>query len=65
MIVNPSYFIKNPEYKCNKYVMEYLVFEKSIPMMGLDSTGFYFKKNDVLEECLENMPLHLKFLSIF
>jgi len=64
MILNPSVIFENKKYKCNWYVMKYLLYECSIPMLSVDHEYFYFTNNDLLKECLDKMPLHIKILSI-
>jgi hypothetical protein len=63
LIANPEYLFEEQKYKCNKHVMKYLVFECSIPLLSVDDDYFYFTNNDLLKECLEKMPWHIKFLS--
>lgn len=64
-------FIKNlqgmdiPVYKCNVIIGEWLVNEKSIPVLSIKDKKWYFSKTPLLEEVLESMPLYLRMLQIF
>jgi hypothetical protein len=62
MITNPS--IIKEKYKCNKNIANYLIFKCNIPLLGVDKDYYYFANTDKLKECVKNMPLGLKILSI-
>jgi len=64
MIVNPLSILKN-EFKCNKAVMEHLVFKCGLSVAGYKGNTYYFIKNKELDKCLQTIPLGIKFLSIF
>jgi hypothetical protein len=52
-------------YECNKHVMRWLVYEKSLPVLSLGKGGkYYFRKTELFNECLKDMPLHIKFLGL-
>jgi len=63
MITNHS-ILKNA-YKCNKQVMEYLVFKCRLPVLSYSENTYYFTNNSELEEHLKHMPLNLKLMSVF
>lgn len=64
-------FIKNlqgtniPVYKCNIIIGEWLVNEKSMPLLSIEKGRWCFSKTPLLEEVLESMPFYLKALEIF
>jgi hypothetical protein len=64
-------FIKNLEgsninvYGCTPFIGRYLVNERSIPVLSIDGSKWYFSKTDLLEEVLKSMPFYLKVLDIF
>ena len=63
VIINPEIIPNNKKYKCNKYVMRYLVYERSLPILSIDGEDYYFTDNDLLKECLEEMPIVIRILS--
>lgn len=65
MIINPE-IIKN-KYGCSRKIMEYLVYDCRLSVLGYSKNGkvWYFTDNDKLQECLKNMPFHLKILAFF
>jgi len=63
MIVNSS-ILKNA-YKCNKQIMEYLVFKCKLPVLSYSGNDYYFTNNSELEEHLKHMPFNLKLMSMF
>lgn len=64
MIINID--ILENVYKCKKEIMEYLIYDCHIPLLGYDSEKYYyFDKTDELLQCLKKMPLHLKFIALF
>jgi hypothetical protein len=63
MILNSS-IIEN-KYKCNKNVMEYLVFTGHFPILGIEGDTYYFADSALLREYLKDLPLHLKLLSLW
>lgn len=54
-----------PIYECSPFIGRYLVNERSIPVLSIDGSKWYFAKTDLLEEVLKSMPLYLKVLDIF
>lgn len=58
MIVN--HIILEDKYKCNKKVMEYLVFKCHLPILGIDGKYYYFANTEDLRESLKAMPLSLR-----
>jgi len=63
MLIN-SQIIKK-RYRCNRIIANYLIYKCHLPVIGYDEKYYYFAYSNWLEECLENMPLGLKLLSIF
>lgn len=61
MITNPE--IIQDKYVCNKKIAEYLVFKRSIPILGINGNCYYFANTDKLKEAIKNMPFGLKILS--
>ena len=62
-IINPE-ILKN-YYKCNQAIMEYLLYDCLIPIMGYLNNEYYFDKTEELEQCLKKMPLDLKIIALF
>jgi len=63
MIVNPSSL--DGFYKCNRTIMEYLVYKCRLPIFTYTGDGsFYFIKTDELDECVKKIPLKIKILSV-
>ena len=62
-IINPE-ILKN-YYKCNRAIMEYLLYDCLIPIMGYLNNEYYFDKTEELEQCLKKMPLDLKIIALF
>jgi hypothetical protein len=60
MILN-SEMISNKK-KFNKKVAFWLMYEKHIPLLSMDSTGeiYWFAKTELLEQAEREMPLLLK-----
>jgi len=58
MIINPEKM--GDYYICNKAVMEYLIYEELLPILGYKKDYYFFYKDKKLEEALKRMPLHLK-----
>lgn len=64
-------FIKNikglniPIYSCNFLIANYLIKEKSIPLLSMNGSKYLFAETDLLKEVLEGMPFYLKVLDIF
>jgi hypothetical protein len=54
-----------PIFKCNSVIGNWLVREKSIPVLNKNKNVWSFSKTSLLEEILESMPLYLKALQIF
>ena len=52
-------------YECNEHVMRWLVYEKHFSVLSFDKNKYYFRRTESLKECLKDMPLHIKFLSLF
>lgn len=50
-------------FKCNKQVMEYLVFKCHLPLLSSDENSYYFATTDKLKEALKKMPFSLKIVS--
>jgi|WetSurMetagenome_2_1015567.scaffolds.fasta_scaffold478300_2 hypothetical protein len=51
-------------YECNEHVMRWFVYEKHLPVLSFTKNGkYYFRRTELFEECLKDMPLHIKFLS--
>jgi hypothetical protein len=44
-------------------VADYLVYELNIPFAATKKGEYYFTKNELLEECLQKLPLHLRIIS--
>lgn len=65
MITNPD-IIKN-KYSCNRKIMEYLVYDAFIPILGYsaDKKIWYFTDNEELRKALKEMPIGLKILAFF
>lgn len=63
MLTNPKPEIK--KYKCNKRIMEYLVYQCGLPILSFDETHYYFTDNLELRMCLSKMPVPLKLLTKF
>jgi hypothetical protein len=63
MIVNPL----NTAclYKCSKRIMEYLVYDRKLPIYGLDGDLYYFAETDELKKALKEMPMGLKIFYLF
>jgi len=61
-------FIKNikglkiPIYSCNMIVGDYLIKEKSMPLLSIENSRYLFAETDLLKEVLEKMPFYLKIL---
>ncbi len=62
MITNPEVIEK--KYICSKRIAEYLVFKCGIPLLAIDKDYYYFADTARLKECVKNIPLGLKILSI-
>jgi hypothetical protein len=60
MILNPE-MISNKK-KFNKKVAFWLMYEKHIPLLSMDSTGeiYWFAITDSLEQAVNDMPLLMK-----
>ena len=65
MITNPN--IIKDKYSCKRPVMEYLMYDCHLPILGYDRDMkiFYFSDTEELRKCLREMPLHLKLISLF
>lgn len=59
MIINNS--ILSDLYKCNKYIMRYLL-SLGIPAISYDDRYYYYVNTELLKKSLEAMPLHLKIM---
>jgi hypothetical protein len=70
MKVSETMFIKNFEslsdnntYKCGKTLGKHLVKVHEIPVLSFDEKGNYiFNKTEKLQEALNNLPIHMRFL---
>ena len=62
MIINPEKW--GDYYVCNRAAMEWLVYEKLLPVLGYKNNYYFFYKDEKLEEILKKMPLHLKISNI-
>lgn len=51
-----------PTFKCKKLLANYLIYEKSLPVLDVDKDYWYFNDNDLLQEILEGLPWWLKLL---
>jgi hypothetical protein len=48
-------------YRCkSRLIAEYLIYQKSIPLLSKNGKDWIFTRNDVLEEVLKNLPFWLK-----
>jgi len=63
MLINPMFFDNG--YKCKKKVMEYLVYQCHLPILGISGEYYYFTDNDVLKRCLKELPISLKISSLW
>ena len=65
MIINPEVLEGLDIYRCTKNkIMRYLVYKCHIPVLARDKKYYYFTNDSILKECLEEMPLHLKIISL-
>jgi hypothetical protein len=64
MIINSEDIFKESRYGCNKHIMEYLVFEKNFVVLDVQGDRYYFKKTELLDECLDNLPFLARLMSI-
>jgi hypothetical protein len=63
MITNPE-VIKN-KYSCNKFIADYLIYEKHLSLLGQKGDVYYFTYSTELVEILKNLPIWLKVMKIF
>ena len=56
--------INFPVYSCSPFIGRWLVNERSIPVLSIDSR-WHFSRTPLLEEVLLSMPFYLKVLDIF
>jgi hypothetical protein len=63
VIINPE-SIQN-KYKCNKILADYLIYKKGLPLLSIDNGNYYFTDNEILQDALSHLPLHLKVLKHF
>ena len=52
------------KFKCNKTIMEYLVYKCNLPLLGYNGNDYYFTYDNKLKVFLEKMPFHLKLFSL-
>jgi hypothetical protein len=62
MLVNSS--VITNRFKCNKTLANYLIYELHFPLLGLEGKNYYFTNNELLQECLKNLPLWLKIMRL-
>jgi hypothetical protein len=62
MIISPVSMYENT-FKCSRRVMNYLVYERHLPVFGMQEHFYYFAKTDELEKALNEMPLYLKIIN--
>ena len=65
MYIKDLHNINIPTFKCNSVIGNWLVKEKSIPVLSKSKNVWIFSKTPLLDEVLESMPLYLKALKIF
>jgi hypothetical protein len=64
-------FIRNlngstiPIYSCNNILGEYLVNQKSIPVLSIENGKWLFSKTHLLEEVLNGLPFYMKIIEKF
>lgn len=63
MIINASKFM--PTFKCKRFLANYLIYEKNLPVLDVDNNYWYFCDNELLQEILENAPWYIKLLKLF
>jgi len=65
-IVNTDSLPQDKLYKCNGIIANWLMKEKSVPLLGKSKTGEYvFSKTELLDEVLKNLPFYFNITKIF
>ena len=65
-VVNPEVIGLDKLYECKEIIANWLIYKQHVPLFGTGKNGeWYFAKTENLEKCLKELPLHLKFMSMF
>ena len=65
-VINPEEIDSNKLYKSNRFIAEWLIYKKKLPLFGKDKGGnFYFSKTKNLLEVIKDMPFYLRMISNF
>ena len=65
MYIDNLHKMNIPVFRCNPIIGNWLVKDKSIPVLSKDKNVWSFSKTPLLDEILESMPIYLKALQIF
>jgi hypothetical protein len=64
-VLNPEVISESKIFYCNGIIANWLMFEKSFPLLCRKGRLFGFMKTDVLNEILNGLPFWLRVSKVF